>query len=85
MLPAMHYRLRYRQLIIEQISVLTIVIEVAAAPPTPEAGAASSTVFVPPVSGGMPGDALRPWTQSVPGITTQSIVTNNEQSTFKLT
>ena len=41
MLPAMHYRLRYRQLIIEQISVLTIVIEVAAAPPTPEAEAAS--------------------------------------------
>ncbi len=43
MLPAMHYRLRYRQLIIEQISVLTIVIEVASAPPAPEAAAASSS------------------------------------------
>lgn len=41
MLPAMPYRLRYRQLLIEEISVLTIVIEVGPAPPAPEAEADS--------------------------------------------
>lgn len=49
MLPAMHYRLYYRQLIIEEISVLTITIEPLRADGEQEA----ALVLVPPVSGGM--------------------------------
>lgn len=49
MLPAMHYRLRYRQLIIEEISVLTITIEPLRADGEQEA----SLLLVPPETGGM--------------------------------
>jgi len=42
MMPAMHYRLRYRQILIQEISVLTIVISVASEPTTRAAETAES-------------------------------------------